>query len=259
MNDSLQNTSCLFEGMTSINAVFSGIDQGHNDRQIEKIFFDRTKLSSKSRTYRFLESKANVYHYELILSDPDDISKLSSGKTHGGILAQCSLRTIPSIKESRPDGSFWAFIEGVEDPYNFGSSIRSLYAAGVNGIVLSERNWMETAGIVCRASAGASEILPLYKGSVEDIVRTFKECGFSIVCAGIRDSVSMTEANLTYPLLLVVGGEKRGISSHLIQNASQIVRIDYGRTFNGSLDTASSVAVLAFEILRQNNSSERTE
>jgi 23S rRNA (guanosine2251-2'-O)-methyltransferase len=79
-----------------------------------------------------------------------------------------------------------------------------------------------------------------------------RQLGVRTVCAGIRDSVSMTEANLMRPLLLVVGGEKRGISSVVLKQADQIVRIDYGRQFLGSLSTASAATVLAFEVLRQN-------
>ena len=58
--------------------------------------------------------------------------------------------------------------------------------------------------------------------------------------------------NLQKPILLVVGGEKRGISSEMLAEADQIVRIDYGRDFRGSLSAASAATVMAFEILRQN-------
>jgi 23S rRNA (guanosine2251-2'-O)-methyltransferase len=55
------------------------------------------------------------------------------------------------------------------------------------------------------------------------------------------------------PILLVIGGEKRGISRTILDMADQIVRIDYGRTFNGSLSAASAATVIAFEVLRQNS------
>jgi 23S rRNA (guanosine2251-2'-O)-methyltransferase len=56
------------------------------------------------------------------------------------------------------------------------------------------------------------------------------------------------------PLLLVVGGEKRGISRAVLDQADQVVRIDYGRDFRGSLSAASAATVLGFEVLRQNSS-----
>ena len=49
-----------------------------------------------------------------------------------------------------------------------------------------------------------------------------------------------------------MGGEKRGISRSILDQADQIVRIDYGRAFNGSLSAASAATVIAFEVLHQN-------
>jgi 23S rRNA (guanosine2251-2'-O)-methyltransferase len=63
----------------------------------------------------------------------------------------------------------------------------------------------------------------------------------------------MYEANFKKPLLLIVGGEKRGISSSLLSKADEIVRIEYGRSFRGSLSAASAATILSYEIYRQNN------
>jgi 23S rRNA (guanosine2251-2'-O)-methyltransferase len=156
-----------------------------------------------------------------------------------------------TAKDIRPD-RFYVYLEGIEDPYNFGYAIRSLYAAGVSGIILPPRNWMSAAGVVARASAGASESLPIFEAEGEDAVKLFREVGYSILCAGIRDSVSVFDEEFPYPVLLVVGGEKRGISRALLDSADRIVRIDYGRDFSGSLSAASAATVLAFEIYRQN-------
>ena len=182
-----------------------------------------------------------------------EIDAISTGSTHGGILAECTERTIPPLAEAKlkPDG-FYVMLEGIEDPYNFGYAIRSLYAAGVSGIVLTPRNWMQAAGVVCRSSAGTSELLPLYTAEPEDIVQTFRSGGYKIVCAGIRNSVSAWDADLKKPLLLVVGGEKRGISRQMLNSADLIVRLDYGRDFQGSLSAASAASILGYEVLRQN-------
>ena len=94
--------------------------------------------------------------------------------------------------------------------------------------------------------------LPIQRISKENAVKLFREAGYSILCAGIRDSVSVFDEKFPYPVLLVVGGEKRGISRTLLDAADRIVRIDYGRDFSGSLSAASAATVLAFEIYRQN-------
>ena len=86
------------------------------------------------------------------------------------------------------------------------------------------------------------------------VVEEAKKAGYRVLCAGIRNSVSLYEADLKKPILLIVGGEKRGISASLLALADEIVRIDYGRAFRGSLSTASATAVMAFEILHRNQS-----
>jgi 23S rRNA (guanosine2251-2'-O)-methyltransferase len=245
------SNSNILEGMTSISALLNS--EAENDRRIERVLIDASKRRSKAAEIGFLVAKSHELGFPVEFVDTEEIDRLSVGNTHGGILALCTARTIPTLtaKDIRPD-SFYVYLEGIEDPYNFGYAIRSLYAAGVSGIVLPPRNWMSAAGVVARASAGASESLPIFEAEGEDAVKLFREVGYSILCAGIRDSVSIFDEEFPYPVLLVVGGEKRGISRALLDAADRIVRIDYGRDFSGSLSAASAATVLAFEIFRQN-------
>ena len=244
--------SVLFEGMTSISAVIDSIDNG--GRKILRVYYDETKRSSRSRELSFLFAMGKKYSFDVIHVSSAEINERAVGNSHGGIIAECTERIIPDLdgKNLKANG-FYVIIEGIEDPYNFGYAVRSLYAAGADGIVLPGRNWMSAAGVVCRSSAGASEKIDVFK--CEDSLKacnTFKEIGYKAVCAGIRDSVSIYDADLKKPLLLIVGGEKRGISRAILDAADTTVRIDYGRDFKGSLSTASAVTVLAFEVLRQN-------
>ena len=248
-----QGASNLMEGMTSVSALLAAKAEGVNDRPILEIRFDKAKKEKKAREFAFLARKCKELNIPLTLTDAAALEEICIGNTHGGIVALCGDRSIPlPCSESLPKSGFLCLLEGIEDPYNFGYALRSLYAAGCDGILLGERNWMSAAGVVARASAGASEHFPLWAGDPISAVRTLKEMGYRIVCAGIRDAVGLYEADLQKPLLLVVGGEKRGISSEMLSFADQVVRIDYGRDFRGSLSAASAATVMAFEILRQN-------
>lgn len=241
----------LLEGMTSISALLDS--HGENDRRILRVLFDRSRQEKRSAELRFLAAKAKELDFSLELTGTDEIDGLASGRTHGGILAVCTPRTIPQLTDDRiKRDRFYVYLEGMEDPYNFGSALRSLYAAGVEGVVLPERNWMSAAGVVAKASAGASERLPILQAEPEQAAEGFHAAGYRILCAGIRDSVSIFDETFSYPILLVIGGEKRGVSRVLLDRADQIVRIDYGRAFRGSLSSASSAAILAFELFRQN-------
>ena len=245
--------SVVFEGMTSISAIIAGRESGVNDRQILRVLVDRNKLDARKKELAWLRHRAEELGFPIDAADPDEIDALTTGSTHGGIIAECSARTIGKLTadEIKPDG-FYVMLEGIEDPYNFGYAIRSLYVCGVDGVVLSPRNWMSAGGVVCRSSAGCSERLPVYECDPAGSAEIMRGAGYRIVCAGIRDSVSSFDADLKKPIYLIVGGEKRGISGALLDTADEIVRIDYGRDFSGSLSAASAATVLGYEVMRNN-------
>ena len=243
----------IFEGMTSISAVINSPE--YNNRKISKIIYDISKEKSKYKELAFLIHQAEKLNFSMEAVSKDEIDNLTIGNSHGGIIAFCTERNIQRLDQNTSNikaNGFYVMLEGIEDPYNFGYSLRSLYAAGVDGIILNERNWMGAAGVVSRASAGASEMLDMFISSSETAVEAFKKLDYKIICAGIRNSVSIYDADMKKPVFLIIGGEKRGISSSVLQKADQIVRIDYDSKFRGSLSAASSAAIIGFEIMHQN-------
>ena len=247
-------SSSVMEGMTSVRAVFAGAEAGVNDRKIEKVLFDQAKARAKFRELGFLRARGEAEGFAVELTSAEEIDSLAIGQSHGGVLAYTSDRTIAHITDFEiKDSGFYVFLQGIEDPYNFGYALRSLYAAGVDGIVLEKRNWMSAAGVVCRASAGASEMLPLCWGEPEEIAQAFKEKGYSIVAADkTDDAVSVYDTDIAFPVLLVVGGEKRGISAAFREYCDKTVMLDYGREFRAALSAASASSIIAFEIFRKN-------
>ena len=243
--------SDLLEGMSSISALIKGIESNKNQRRILKILFDREKCKTKRAELGFLKAKSTQLGFPIEMVSSEEIQEKSIGNTHGGILAECTPRPLQDLQENLiKENGVYFLLDGVEDPYNFGYAVRSLYAAGVDGLILPPRNWMGAAGVVARASAGASELMDLFVCEPTEAVKIFKDNGYRVLCAGIRDSVSLYDADLLGPILVILGGEKRGISRSLLELSDQIVRIDYGSNFGGSLSTSAAAAVFAFEILR---------
>lgn len=243
----------IFEGMTSIRAVLAEMETGSGDRRILRIIYQEDKSEKRSKELAYLRHASEKHGFSLESATEEYLDSLTTGNTHGGIIAECTRRTIPDLVGAQLKANgFYVMIEGIEDPYNFGYAIRSIYASGADGIILTPRNWMSAAGVVARSSAGTSELIPLYQSESEDAAMLLKSKGYKIACAGIRDSVSAFDADLKKPLLLIIGGEKRGISRSLLDLADITVRLDYGREFNGSLSAASAASILAYEVLRQN-------
>ena len=248
--------STVFEGMTSIRSIIQSIDSGISDRRIKEIWFDGEKMAKIGKNISYLRAVSEKYGFTLVKTTAEEIDKITLGSSHGGIIAITHDRSIPMLKnaksEIKPDG-FYCMIQGIEDPYNFGYSLRSLYACGCDGIVLPERNWMTAAGVVARSSAGASELFRMYTAEASDAVEVFKTLGYKIVCADENTDNVLGSCELKLPILLIVGGEKRGISSALIDNADILVKINYAREFRASLSAASATTMFAYEIMRQNS------
>lgn len=246
------NASNIFEGMVSVRAVFEAIEAGKSDRKIEKLLFAEENVKKNSRLLSFLKARSYQYNYELELCPLSYIDSCATGSSHGGVIMYCSDRSYRAEPMNIPDNGFYAVLDGIEDPYNFGYTVRSLYAAGATGILLPQRNWTAAAGVVCRSSAGASELIDTFCGDLPHMIQLLRARGYRFVVAEADAPTSVYEADLSYPIILSVGGERRGASSYVRELADVTVSLPYGREFKEALSAASAATVLAFEASRQN-------
>ncbi|MCK6577570.1 MAG: RNA methyltransferase [Anaerolineae bacterium] len=221
-------------------------------RPITRIFIEsRVRFERDAARIRRMAADAGV---AVEIADAGQIAVLAQGKTHGGLIALAGeRRTLPlEALAAGIDSPFVAMLDGIEDPYNFGQAIRALYAAGADGLVLRPRSWMSAAGVVARASAGASERMPTAVAeTVEGAAEAFRGRGMQIVVAAKERAVPLYEADLTGGVFLVIGGEKRGITRSFAESADLRLSIPYGREYSHSLGTVAATAVIAFEVLRQ--------
>jgi 23S rRNA (guanosine2251-2'-O)-methyltransferase len=237
----------IFEGWISILAALTA-----NHRTIEIVYLQGNK---RTRQFVLLEQQARKQGVPVLRVRETEIAALATGKSHGGAVAVVGPRRYQSLEELGQGvaNPFIVMLDGLEDPFNFGQAIRALYAAGAHGLVISARNWAAAAGIVARASAGASELMPtaLVEAAMQ-AVEHFKQRGLLVACtAGQGQTTPIYQADLTQPIFIIVGGEKRGITRSLLTQADLILQVPYKRDFKQSLGATSSAAILAFEVLRQ--------
>jgi 23S rRNA (guanosine2251-2'-O)-methyltransferase len=237
----------IIEGFISVRAVLKS-----GNRPIFAIFIRTDKYD---RGVSWLEHEAKRQGIPVKRINSDVIDSYAGGATHGGILAHVGprrLSPLDAIAASDP-APFVAMLDGVEDPFNFGQAIRALYAAGANGVIVRSRSWIgKAAGVVARSSAGASEWTPMAEvDSVEDAAEHFRARGLLVACAAKQDATPIYETDLTVPLFLVIGGERRGITRSFLDQADLKLAIPYATEFDEALGTTAAAAVLAFEVMRQ--------
>lgn len=225
-----------------------------DSRPIEEIFLSNPDKLKSDRKIARIKRLADEKNIPFTICSEEFVEENTVGSTHAGLIAIVGDRNYISLEKAfeKKDG-FVCLIDGIEDPYNFAYSVRSLWAAGVDSIILSTRNWMSAAGVCIRGSAGATERVDcaVYEDK-DELIAIAKKNGYNIVCADIETDITYTDPVLNKPLFLIVGGEKRGISRAFLDASDYIVKIDYGREFNMSLTAASATSILAFEVLRQN-------
>lgn len=171
------------------------------------------------------------------------------GRGHAGIAAEVGERRFADVADLL-SGSFVAHLDGIEDPFNFGQAVRSLYAAGADGVVLAPRNWTTATATVTRASAGATEAMAMAVAEVEDLVAAARDTHRVLATTGEADAPALWDTDLTGPVVVLLGGERRGVTRSVLGSVD-VVRVPYGRPWDKSLGTVAATSVVAFEVLRQ--------
>ena len=237
------------EGMIAIRAAIEG-----QNRDIHMVYMQKNKEHRALRSFLSLLHSKNIEHQ---YQSAEFIGQLAAGNTHGGFVALAGKRRYMPLCELFENGKKSVFfaLDGIEDPYNYGYCIRSLYASGVDGIVVSDRDWHTAEGIVIKSSAGTSELMPTAKMDDPDIAASeFARRGLHVFCAAKSpEAASLHDIRFPFPAIVVIGGEKRGISKIYMQHAESLVKIPYVRTFRFSLTTCSAASIFAYEIMRQAN------
>lgn len=247
-----ENGTDVFEGLVSVRSVFDSIDKKTSDRRILSVLFSEEKIKGNGKLLGFLKARSFVYGYELKTVPEAEINAVSSGSSHGGVIMLTEKRNYPEKVQSPPNNGFYVILDGIEDPYNLGYAIRSVYAAGADGILLPKRSPLVSAGTVCRSSAGASELIETVCCDLAENIKALKRLGYRLVSAEMDAPAPAHLSDLKKPLILAVGGEKRGFSRQLSELTDLSVRLEYGRDFKMALSAASAAAVLSFEVTKQN-------
>ena len=150
-----------------------------------------------------------------------------------------------------PAPGFLLVLDGVQDPQNLGAIIRSAEVAGVSGCILPRDRAAGVTAAAVRASAGATEHLPIAQvTNLAAFLDLVKSQGFWVVGTDAAAGRDLFAADLTDPLVLVIGGEERGLRHLTKVRCDLIVRISScGKV--ASLNASAAAAVCLFEAARQ--------
>jgi 23S rRNA (guanosine2251-2'-O)-methyltransferase len=198
--------------------------------------------------------RENGISYQVV---PAERIGLVTKKNHQGVVAWLSLiefqhvsNILPIVYEKGED-PFIIILDGVSDVRNFGAIVRTADCLGSHAIVIPEKGSARITADAIKTSAGALHTFPVCRE--KSLVRTvefLKESGLKVICSGEKNDGPAPEADLTGPVVLVMGSEDQGISRELLSLADVKVRIPMSGNIS-SLNVSVAAGILLYEIQRQ--------
>lgn len=185
------------------------------------------------------------------------IEALAGGHRHQGVLAYVApvpyaeLEDILKAAEAKGEAPFLVLLDELEDPHNLGALLRTADATGVHGILIPKRRSVSLNATVAKTSAGAVEYVPVARiSNIAQTLKKLKEKGFWVAGADMDGEKAYYEADLTGPLVLVVGSEGKGMSRLTKEACDFIVRMPMVGRIN-SLNASVAGSILMYESMRQ--------
>jgi 23S rRNA (guanosine2251-2'-O)-methyltransferase len=185
------------------------------------------------------------------------LGQISGGAVHQGIVLQpaaAETLDLPSLIEgcrAVGESPLLIAVDGLTDPQNLGAIVRSAEALGAHGMVLPQRRNAGLTGSVAKVAAGALEHLPVARVvNLNRSLEALKQEGYRVVGLAAEGTVSLEEADLSGPLVVVTGSEGDGLSMLTRRSCDQLVRIPL-RGSTPSLNASVATALLLYEIARR--------
>ena len=185
------------------------------------------------------------------------LGQVSGGAVHQGIVLQTAAAEtldLPSLIEGcrgLGEPPLLMAVDGLTDPHNLGAIVRSAEALGAHGLVLPQRRNAGLTGTVAKVAAGALENLPVARVvNLNRSLESLKQEGYRVIGLAGEGSITLEEADLDGPLVVVTGSEAEGLSMLTRRTCDQLVRIPL-RGATPSLNASVATALLLYEIARR--------
>lgn len=149
------------------------------------------------------------------------------------------------------ESGFFLALDGVEDPQNFGAVLRTAVTAGIHGVFTPDRRSVGLTASVARSSAGAVEYVRVARcPNIGKLIDRLQKRAVNTVALDSHAPQLYTELDFKEPILLVFGGEGKGLRSGILEKCHAQARIPMRGPVH-SLNISASVAVVAYEVVRQ--------
>lgn len=233
-----------------IRAVIEAIESG---KQVDKVLM---KKDLGGELARELLSVAREYNVPVQRVPVERINKVTR-KNHQGVIAFMAAVDYYHVDDIVPAlydegiNPLVVVLDGVTDVRNFGAIARTCECAGVNCIVIPERNSVSVNADAVKTSAGALNYLPVCRErNLVKSVQYLRDSGFKVMGASEKTDLNYTKADFTGPVAIVLGAEDTGISTDVLKLCDTLVAIpEFGQI--NSLNVSVAGGIMIYEVVRQ--------
>jgi 23S rRNA (guanosine2251-2'-O)-methyltransferase len=185
------------------------------------------------------------------------IDRQSVTGAHQGVIAYTAVKDYLDLAEllalsaGKPEPPLYVVLDGIEDPQNLGSILRTAAASGVHGVVIRSRRAVGLTAAVARASAGAVWHMPVARvPNIPQAIQVLKEAGLWVVGVDMAGGMNYREIDFKPPSAIVIGSEGKGLSDLVKKRCDATVYIPMRQEVS-SLNASVAAALVMYEAFRQ--------
>ena len=250
-NNKQKETRIYDDQVEGRNSVLELLESG---KDINKIFV--TKGERHGSIHKII-AMAKEKRVIIVEKDKRQMEEMAQTQNYQGVIAivppfeYCQIDDILEEARNKSEDPFVLILDGIEDPHNLGSIIRTAETAGVHGIIIPKRRAATVNSTVNKTSAGAVEHMKIARvTNISDSIETLKKEGLWICGTDINTDKYYYDQDLTGALGIVIGNEGSGMSDKVRKNCDFLVKIPMKGKVT-SLNASVSTGIIVYEAVKQ--------
>ena len=247
-NKENENYLDQIEGRNSV------IELLESDRDINKLYIAK---GEKHGSINKIISMAKQKRIVIAEVEKQKLNTMSQTGNHQGVIAivppfdYVEVEDILEYAKEKNEDPFILILDGIEDPHNLGSIIRTAETAGVHGIIIPKRRAVGVNATVSKSSAGAVEHMKIARvNNINEVIRFLKEEGIWIVGTDGDAKTVYYDQDLKGSIAIVIGSEGFGMSKLVKENCDFLVKIPMSGKIT-SLNASVSAGIVIYEAVKQ--------
>ena len=235
------------------NAVLELLESG---RDINKILVANGEKHGSIHKILAIAKERKIIVTEM---ERNKLNQIAQTPNNQGVIAivppynYCEVEEILEEAKRKNEMPFILILDGIEDPHNLGSIIRTAETAGVHGIIIPKRRAAPVNSTVSKVSAGAVEYMKIARvNNINETIRYLKEQDVWICGTDMDTNTIYTKQDYKMPIAIVIGSEGFGMSRLVKENCDFLVKIPMKGKIT-SLNASVSAGIIMYEVVKNRN------